>query len=145
MIRSVAVLGAGIMGCSTALHLARRGLAVTLVDQAEGPFTGASRWNEGKIHLGFLYAADPELRTARAVIAGGLDFRDQVERLTGLDLGPLTTPADDHYLVHRDSVVPAEAVQSYSDRVAELVASTPGADRYLVDVSRCAVHRAHGS
>jgi glycine/D-amino acid oxidase-like deaminating enzyme len=141
VIRSAAVLGAGIMGCSTALHLARRGVAVTLVDQAHAPFTGASRWNEGKIHLGFLYAADPELRTARAVLAGGLDFRPQVERLTGLDLAPLTTPTDDHYLVHRDSVVPAEAVQDYCERVAALVASSPGADRYLVDVSDCAAHR----
>jgi glycine/D-amino acid oxidase-like deaminating enzyme len=141
MIGSVAVLGAGIMGCSTALHLARRGVRVTLVDQAPAPFTGASRWNEGKIHLGFLYAADPELRTARAVLAGGLDFRDHVERLTGIDLAPLTTPVDDHYLVHRDSVVPADAVGAYADRVAALVASAPGAGRYLVDVSRCPVHR----
>jgi glycine/D-amino acid oxidase-like deaminating enzyme len=141
VIRAVAVLGAGIMGASTALHLARRGVHVTVFDQAPAPFLGASRWNEGKIHLGFLYAADPTLRTARAVLPGGLDFRDQVERLTGFDLAAVTTPVDDHYLVHRDSVVPAEAVGAYVDAVAALVAATPGADRYLVDVSRCAGHR----
>jgi glycine/D-amino acid oxidase-like deaminating enzyme len=129
------------MGSSTALHLARRGRDVALFDEAAEPFTGASRWNEGKIHLGFLYAADPTLATARAVLAGGLDFGDQVARLTGLDVGALTAPADDHYLVHRDSVVGADAVGAYVHAVADLVASTPGADRYLVDVSSCAVER----
>ena len=48
---------------------------------------GASRWNEGKIHLGFLYAADPTLRSARSVLGGGLDFARQVERLTGPTAG----------------------------------------------------------
>ena len=48
----VAVLGAGIMGCSAALCLARRGARVTLLDAAPRPCVGASRWNEGKIHLG---------------------------------------------------------------------------------------------
>ena len=90
----------------------------------------------GEIHLGFLYAADPALRTARAVLAGGLDFRDQVERLTGMDLEGSISPSDDHYLVHRDSVVGAEAVGAYFDDVAALVASSPAASRYLVDVSR---------
>jgi glycine/D-amino acid oxidase-like deaminating enzyme len=127
--RSVAVLGAGIMGTSSALHLAARGASVTVFEQSAVPFDGASRWNEGKIHLGFLYAADPALRTARTVLAGGLDFRDQVERLTGVDLAPSISRADDHYLVHRDSVVGAEAVGRYFDDVAALVASSPDADR----------------
>jgi glycine/D-amino acid oxidase-like deaminating enzyme len=141
VIGSVAVLGGGVMGASTALHLARRGAAVTVFEQAPEPFQGASRWNEGKIHLGYLYAADPDLRTARAVLAGGLDFKDQVERLTGLDVAAVTARGDDHYLVHRDSVVPPEAVGAYCDAVSELVAASPGASRYLVDVSRCTTHR----
>lgn len=138
---SVAVLGAGIMGSSTALHLARRGRAVTVFDQAPEPFLGASRWNEGKIHLGFLYAADPTLNTARAVLAGGFDFRDQVERLTGMSVRAATTRDDDNYLVHRDSIVAPGAVGEYLDSVARMVASTPGASGYLVDVSTCVVHR----
>jgi glycine/D-amino acid oxidase-like deaminating enzyme len=63
MTRRVAVIGAGIMGGATALFLARRGVEVVLFEAAPAPFAGASRWNEGKIHLGFLYAADPSLRT----------------------------------------------------------------------------------
>ena len=65
---SVAVLGAGIMGGATALFLARRGVRVVLFDAAAEPFCGASRWNEGKIHLGFLYSGDPSLRTARRLL-----------------------------------------------------------------------------
>jgi len=130
------VLGAGIMGSSTALHLARLGVHVTLFDREHAPFRGASRWNEGKIHLGFLYAADPTLDTARAVLPGGLEFRDQVAQLTGVSLGPVTTPVDDLYLVHRDSVTTRIATLRYFEAVAKLVREHPGAGSYLTDVSR---------
>jgi len=46
--RRVGILGAGIMGCSLALLLARRGARVTLIDQASAPLSGASRWNEDR-------------------------------------------------------------------------------------------------
>jgi glycine/D-amino acid oxidase-like deaminating enzyme len=139
MTRRVAVLGAGIMGGSTALHLARLGVPVTVFDHEDAPFCGASRWNEGKIHLGFLYAADPTLDTARAVLPGGLDFKDQVEALTSIALGPVTTPGDDLYLVHRDSVTAPDAASRYFAAVAELVRSHPEAHRYLKDASRTRV------
>lgn len=48
MARSVAVLGAGIVGISCALHLARRGFAVTLVDRRE-PGAETSAGNSGVI------------------------------------------------------------------------------------------------
>ncbi|MDQ1380387.1 MAG: hypothetical protein QOJ71_1106 [Actinomycetota bacterium] len=139
--RRVAVLGAGIMGSSTALHLARLGVPVTVFDHENAPFRGASRWNEGKIHLGFLYAADPTLGTARAVLPGGLDFKDQVETLTAIALGPVTTPGDDLYLVHRDSVTAPGAAARYFAAVSELVRSHPEAHRYLTDASRTRVER----
>lgn len=141
MKRPVAVLGAGIMGSSTALHLARLGVPVTLFDRQDAPFRGASRWNEGKIHLGFLYSADPTLTTARAVLPGGLDFKDQVEELTESSLAGATTPTEDLYLVHRDSVVAPGAVGRYLAAVAELVRQHPRARRYLGDVSRSRVTR----
>jgi glycine/D-amino acid oxidase-like deaminating enzyme len=127
------------MGGSTALHLARLGVAVTVFDHENAPFRGASRWNEGKIHLGFLYAADPTLDTARAVLPGGLDFKDQVESLTAIRLGPVTTPADDLYLVHRDSVTPPDTVARYFAAVADLVRAHPDAHRYLTDAARIEV------
>ena len=71
----VAILGAGIMGATTALLLSRRGVRVTLYDQAPAPMTGASRWNEGKIHLGYLYAGDPSGNTADKLMPGGIAFK----------------------------------------------------------------------
>ena len=39
---AVVVVGAGIVGCSVAYHLARRGAPVTLIDQGPSPATGVS-------------------------------------------------------------------------------------------------------
>ena len=131
----IAVLGAGIMGCSVALMLARRGHRVVLFDAAEAPFRGASRWNEGKIHLGYLYAGDPSLATARKLLPGGLAFRGIVEELAGCSLAPAITPCDDLYLAHRDSVVDADAMGRYFDALSDVVRASGAADAYLVDVS----------
>lgn len=135
-VRRVAVLGAGIMGSSVALLLGRRGVQVTVFDQAPLPFAGASRWNEGKIHLGYLYAADPSLATARRVLPGGLAFRRLVESLIGCPLDPAISGHDDTYLVHRDSVVDAAAFGHYVAAVCDLCRETPGRDGYLSDLRR---------
>lgn len=133
----VAILGAGIMGSSTALFLARQGVQVTLFDAADQPFSGASRWNEGKIHLGYLYPADPTLKTARQVIPGGLLFGPLVEQLTGCRLADVTTPTKDIFLCHKDSVVSPQAMWNYYNHVAEMVRQQHHAARYIVDVSKC--------
>lgn len=137
--RSVAVLGAGIMGCSTALYLARRGLRVVVFDEEAAPFSGASRWNEGKIHLGYLYSAAPSLQTARLILPGGLAFKSLVENLIGRSIGPVTTEQDDTYLVHRESVVGREVTRGYFESIAALVREHPDARGYLADASRSAV------
>ena len=122
----VAVLGAGLMGSATALFLARGGCTVTLFEQAEAPMQGASCWNEGKIHLGHLYAADPSMRTAREVVDGGLRFRPLVEELIGGSLAATVTPQRDTYLVHPGSVVSAEAMGAYFARLDELLKERGG-------------------
>ena len=125
------------LGLCTALELARRGKLVTVIEGAPDIMQGASRWNEGKIHLGYLYAADPGLSTAARLIPAGLAFADLVERHIGQALTAFTTD-DDVYLVHRDSVVSADAFASYAARVASLVrdaASRAGAPRYLTDLA----------
>lgn len=133
--RRVAVLGAGIMGASTALMLAREGMPVVLFDAAPAPFSGASRWNEGKIHLGHLYAADPSLATARRLLPGGLAFRPLVEALIGESLDTAVTRTHDTYLVHEDSVVDAAAMAAYLDAVTALAAAHPRARDYLADIA----------
>jgi glycine/D-amino acid oxidase-like deaminating enzyme len=137
--RLVAVLGAGIMGSATALHLARLGCRVMLFDRADAPFCGASRWNEGKIHLGFLYAGDSTMSTARAVVTGGLEFKDQVASLTASTLDGAITPVDDLFLIHRASVIPVDEAASYYAAVAELVGAHPSSRRYLADASNARV------
>lgn len=131
----IAVLGAGIMGCSVALNFARRGARVTLFDAGSAPFDAASRWNEGKIHLGYLYSADSRLDTARHILPGALQFRPLVEDLIGTSLRPATTEDDDHYLCHRDSVVTPEKMLHYMQQVSDEIRVHPDARHYLHDIS----------
>ena len=70
------MLGAGILGACAALFLARKGIGVDLFDLEPAPMHGASRWNEGKIHLGYLYGGDASGDTARHLIPGGLAFAE---------------------------------------------------------------------
>src|SRR5262245_59623735 len=134
-VKHVAVLGAGIMGSATGLFLARRGVRVTLFDKADQPFARASRWNEGKIHLGFLYSADPSLETARRVLPGGLAFRPLTEELIGCPLEGAVTPSDDTYIVHRESVTNVDMTERYFRAVAALVADHPAAGEYLTPIA----------
>ena len=119
--RRVAVLGAGIMGSSLALLLARRGHDVVLADKAGAPMSGASRWNEGKIHLGYLYGADPSMATARHVVPGGLAFARIVRDLVGSDPHPHFTAGGDTYLLHRKSVAGAVQLRQKFAAIDELL------------------------
>lgn len=123
------------MGCSAALFLARKGAEVSVFDQAQRPFCAASRWNEGKIHLGYLYSADPSLSTADHVIPGGLRFRPLIEELIGTSLAPAITAEDDFYFCHRNSVTSATEMKTYMEKVAERVRAHPDAAQYLSDAS----------
>lgn len=139
--RTVAVLGAGILGSAVALLLARRGVRVRLFDAAAAPLAGASRWNEGKIHLGHLYAADPTLDTARRLLPDGLAFRPLLEQLIDAPLAAATTEGDDTFVVHRRSVVDADAMGRYFEAVTTLAREHPHAADYLVDLRGARVHR----
>ncbi len=135
------------LGACTALELARRGQAVTLVDRAHDIMQRASRWNEGKIHLGFLYPGDPSFNTAIRLIPGALAFTGIVERLTGCRLDGLASD-DDVYLVHRDSVVDARAFDAYANTIAGMIRdAAPGTDdaRYLTPLPNARVHRLSAS
>ena len=129
------------MGCSLALFLARHGARVTLIDEAAAPFARASRWNEGKIHLGYLYAGNLSLATARKILPGGLAFRTLVEDLVGSSISGAVTGHDDLFLVHRDLVVDAYAMGRYFDAVSELVRDHPQASSYLTNVSKAQAYK----
>jgi glycerol-3-phosphate dehydrogenase len=52
----VGVLGGGLQGCCVALELASRGVPVTLIDENGELLTRTAVANEGKVHLGYMYA-----------------------------------------------------------------------------------------
>ena len=101
----VVILGAGLQGAGVALELARRGIAVTLLDQDPRPMNRASLRNEGKIHLGFIFANDRSLATAFLQLEGALRFRSILARWIGLDKGWLAPSTPFYYLVARDSLL----------------------------------------
>ena len=133
--RDIAILGSGIMGSSAALALAAYGARVTLFEAAERPFQAASRWNEGKIHLGYLYSANPDLETARHILPGGLEFKRLTERHIGRPIDSAVTSHDDTYLVHRDSVTSVASMEKYLRDVDALLNGHPQAHDYLVDLT----------
>ena len=111
----VAVVGAGLQGCCLALELARRGCTVALLDRDPRPMNRASRRNEGKVHLGLVYAMDETGATAELQLRGALSFAPLLERWLGpgTDAWRASTPFD--YVVARDSIAsPAELAGHYA-------------------------------
>jgi hypothetical protein len=129
----VAVLGAGFQGTCVALELARRGIKVDLYDQNEACLTQAGSRNEGKIHLGFVYAKDGDFETAKLMARGGLAFGRAVQQWVECDMACVGGSQPFDYVVHRDSLVPADQIKFHFAKVIELVhelAAGTGA-RYL--------------
>lgn len=126
----VMVLGGGFQGCCIALELARRGVPVVLVDENDQLLTRTAVANEGKVHLGYMYAADPTLATARTMTRGALAFAPFLERHLGTAAASLATSQPATYVVHRDSQHDAAAVGAYLERVhadiAAAAAPAPG-------------------
>jgi len=70
----VVVLGAGVVGVTTAYYLAERGHAVTVVDQADEVASGASGGNGGQLSYSFTDAmASPALLAKLPRVISGLD------------------------------------------------------------------------
>lgn len=121
----VAVLGGGMQGCCIALLLADRGVRVTLFERHAELLKGAASNNEGKIHLGYTYAGDPTLRTARRMIEGALAFAPVMQSiLGGSDAFNLSTPFV--YVVHRDSQVSVDDFARYIAHVHDDVLAAAG-------------------
>jgi glycine/D-amino acid oxidase-like deaminating enzyme len=111
----VGVLGAGIQGSCIALELARRGHRVDLYDRCNLPLTQASWWNEGKIHLGLVYANDPTGRTHETMLRGALHFVPYLSRWIGSPVALTHVPFD--YAVHRSSLLSGERIEAHFARV----------------------------
>ena len=89
-----------------ALALSSAGYSVLLIDQEPDCLLRTSLRNEGKIHLGFTYANDRSLRTARLMLESSLRFGPLLDRWLPAPIDwerfrsrPFT------YLIMRDSLV----------------------------------------
>ena len=107
-------------GACVALELASRQIQVDLYEQLPTCVAAASAQNEGKIHLGYLFALDTSMRSASAMARGALSFHPLMQRWTGagIDRVPVSTPYV--YAVHRDSMVEVDILQSFYLKVHEL-------------------------
>jgi glycine/D-amino acid oxidase-like deaminating enzyme len=134
----VAVLGGGFQGVCAALELATRGVEVDLFDRNTALITQAGARNEGKIHLGYVYAADRSFATAKTMISGALAFAPTVRRWLGSNLDTVARSSRFHYLVHSESMVAPDAIRRHFDAIAgelALRAVVDGHDYFGLDLN----------
>lgn len=113
--KRIAILGAGGLGTCTALELAQRGYEIDLFEENDIAVGKASFVNEGKIHLGFIYAMDQDLKTSRHMITGAVHFIDCLKRWISIDPSEVvSTPF--HYCVHKGSLMNPEQLKFHYDR-----------------------------
>src|SRR5687767_2522556 len=117
----VGVLGGGLQGCCVALALAERGVRVTIIDRNDALMSRTAVANEGKIHLGYMYAGDSTLMTARTMLRGAFAFVPFFRQTIGLVPGTLQLSAPAAYVVHRDSQHDPAEVLGYANAVHGLI------------------------
>jgi len=117
----VGVLGGGLQGCSAALALAERGAEVILFDKNAALLSRAAVANEGKIHLGYMYAGDLTLSTAKTMMTGALSFAPFLERYLGRPAESFSLSVPATYVVHRNSQRSADDVCAYLEAVHALI------------------------
>jgi hypothetical protein len=129
----VGILGGGLQGCCVALSLAERGIDVTLFDRNDELLSRAAVANEGKIHLGYMYANDPSHSTARMMMQGALAFAPFFVRHLGLSKDSMTVSRPAAYVVHRDSQRSPDEVSRYLNGIHSLIreASEGRGDAYF--------------
>ncbi|ELS05105.1 FAD dependent oxidoreductase [Xenococcus sp. PCC 7305] len=114
----IAVLGAGIQGVCVALALQKQGYKVTLVDQATDCMLRTSLVNEGKIHLGHVYANDESCKTSKLMLKAALQFAPLIEswvdspiNWTDIVSNPFT------YIIMQDSMLSPKKLFEHYERL----------------------------
>lgn len=121
------------MGVCAALECARRGIGVDLYDRRSELLAEAGRVNEGKVHVGYVYANDPTERTTRRLADGAVLFARCLGRWIDLRTNPLETSEPFDYAVLRQSALPLSAIESHFrvvDRILDETETKHGT-RYL--------------
>jgi glycine/D-amino acid oxidase-like deaminating enzyme len=128
----IAVVGGGLVGTLSALFAARDGHSVEVFECEPELWAGASAANEGKIHLGAVFALGTA-RTHDIMIRGALAFAPTIDAAVGyqLDWGVLAGEPFDHLVMPDSLATPDELAAAYSSINARLSALAGVADRYL--------------
>jgi len=108
------VLGGGIQGCCIALMLRKHGYEVSLIDKGKDILNRASLNGTGKIHLGFVFGADPFLNTGKRLLLSALYFAPYFEYLLDekIDWEKFKS-TNFNYLVAKDSMLSPDQVDAY--------------------------------
>lgn len=116
----IAVIGGGLQGTLVALACAARGLDVTLFERSTALFCGASRNNEGKIHLGYTYGLDGTGATQRLMARNGAAFFDALRSIVP-ETGPdIIVAREVLYARHRDSLLSEDATAQHLAHVSQV-------------------------
>lgn len=138
------IIGAGIHGISVALALASRGRRSVVLDSADGPVEGASIRNEGKIHLGFVYALDQTGDTTRAMVEGSLAFAPLVEEWCGGFDWEATRSDRFAYVVMDQGLAGPDQIEAHYEQVLEEIGNSAenfGSNYLGVDLQDARVER----
>ena len=122
----VAVLGAGLQGACVALELSVHGVEVDLYEKTDCCLSQTSSHNEGKIHLGYVYANDRSLRTARTMVRGGIVFQRLLRRWLGQAIDAVPVSAPFYYVVHRQSLLDVTEIDAHLRAVHRIVMEESG-------------------
>lgn len=111
-------MGAGIQGICCALALSRRNVNITLIDKTEEPLLRSGLRNEGKIHLGFVYANDESFRTASLMLRSAMQFAPLVESFAGskIDWHPLRSRTF-NYLILKETLLHPQKILAHYDQL----------------------------
>lgn len=115
---NVVIMGAGIQGICCALALSNLNISVTLVDKTPEPLSRSGLRNEGKIHLGFIYANDPSFRSASLMLRSAISFSSMIESFVGykVDWTPLRSRKF-NYLVLENTMLPYSSIVSHYEQL----------------------------
>jgi glycine/D-amino acid oxidase-like deaminating enzyme len=116
----IGIIGGGLQGVGLALELSMRGFRVELFEKCRQCLTQASLNNEGKVHLGFVFANDQSLETARIMSRGAFRFAPAIKRWLESEKTCFKTSLPFYYVVHRESQVAPDSLESIYGKIAEI-------------------------
>ncbi len=115
----VAIIGGGLMGTCLAMELSHRGIKSDIIEAGPDLIEASSRYNEGKIHLGFVYVNDPTLATARLQMQGAGRFLPLLRHWLGDVVDKIPVSSRFQYVIHEKTMVRAAEVRDAYKRMGE--------------------------